>query len=290
MKPLISVLISSRDRAGLFRRSLASLARDEPLRAVGPFMEVVVADDGSAEDTLSLLRGQPYPWTFVRCDRAAFTRETGVEPFWNCPAWTNNVAFRFAQGQLIAQMGNEIILPAGAATLKSLLADLPSAPHAWCASTTYDMPASVVAELDAEGANLSRGMVTRCTPFLLSNSNHVPNYLSLFTRGVWEATGGYDERYLAGIGAEDSDFMRRAFSLPGFKMARSPALSLHQYHGGVNHFYRPLPSVISEARLAEGVAINRVLYREWDGTVHNRQPWPAGTIGVSEVIKSENSL
>lgn len=272
MKPAVSILISSHERLPLFKRCLASIARRPPSCS----FEVVVADDGSSTEVERLVRSQPYLTHFIPVDRAGFERRTGVRPFWNCPAWTNNVAFAGSQGDYLFQMGNEII--AWEDAFDHLLNDLPETRYAWAVSRTYDLPQELLARLDPEGSNLSREDVEACSSRLLSNDNNVPNYLSVFTRPVWEALGGYDERYLAGIGAEDSDFMRRAFALPNFKAVRSKALSLHQYHGGVSHLYRPLPSVIGEGRLAEGVAINRRLYQAWDGGCRNRQPWPVGVV------------
>lgn len=278
----LSILISSRDRLKLFRRSLWGIANRPPSV---PF-EVVVADDGSTEPISEELAKYSFPSTFISVDMGEFTRRTGVSRFWNCPALTNNVAWRHASGKYLAQMGNEII-PVGS-VFDDLLAGLgecvPPAEYAWAVSTTFDVPPSILADLDEYGTNLTDQVVQACSRWRLDNGNNVPNYLSVFTRSVWTALAGYDERYLAGISAEDSDFMRRAFSL-GLQVHRSQSVGLHQNHGGVSHFQRPLPELITEERLAEGVAINRKLYQAWDDSVQNGQPWPAGTIGIKDVVR-----
>lgn len=280
----LSILISSYNRLNLFKRTIFSIAANPPPCN----FEVIIADDGSTEDILSELSKYSFKWKFIPVKKKEFEEKTGYRHFWNCPSLTFNVAFVVSQGRYIAQQGNECIAYKG--VYDSLLKGLPQAKYAWCVSTTYDVPQAELDQLDEYGTNLSDEAVNRCSRWLLSNENNVPNYLSLFARDVWIDTGGLDERYIAGIGAEDCDLMRRAMSLPGFKWTRSNGVSLHQYHGGVNHFYRPLPSVISEARLAEGVAINRALYLSWDErTVMNQQPWPAGTYGFKhEDIISSN--
>jgi glycosyltransferase involved in cell wall biosynthesis len=278
--PKASILISSKNRLPLFRRSLWSIAARPPSV---PF-EVVVADDNSTDDILGELHRHDanFDWVFVRVDTAVFTRATGVARFWNCPALTNNAAFAFSRGEAVFQMGNEIIAWEG--VFDSLLDGLgPLGRNAWAVSDTFDVPQETLDRLDGDGRNLTQADVEACYPRRLSNDNNVPNYLSVFTRGAWEAVGGYDERYLAGIGAEDSDFMRRVMSLPGFRMARNRGISLHQYHGGVSHLYRPQPHVITEERLAYGAAINRTLYRAWDETTSNRMPWKPAEFGVGEV-------
>ncbi len=275
----VSILISSKNRLPLFRRTLHSIAARPPSCS----FEVVVADDGSDQDILGELRRHDFPWTFIEVDSNEFAARTGYKPFWNCPALTNNVAFRHSVGGLIFQMGNEII--AWGTVFDDLMAAIPPQRYAWACSTTRDVPREVLDRLDAEGSNLSQADVLSCSNRVLSNDNNVPNYLSLFTRDAWLATGGYDERYVAGIGAEDSDFMRRCARLPFFRAVHVEGLSLHQYHGGVNHLYRPLPGVISEERLAEGAAINRRLYRSWDGDSWNGQSWPMGEIGVKRVVR-----
>lgn len=275
-----SILISSKNRLHLFRRTLASIDRNRPRCD----FEVVVADDGSDQGIFSELLNWRFPWKFISVDSNEFAAKTGYKMFWNCPAFTNNVAFKHSDGDVVFQMGNDII--AYGDVLNDLIKALPKAKYAWAVSTTYDVPEVILDVIGTFGGGLTQKHVDHCKQWKLSNDNNVPNYLSLFTRACWDAVGGYDERYVAGIGAEDSDFMRRVMSLPGFAMARSDSISLHQYHGGVNHFYRPLPSVITEERLAEGVAINRRLYHAWDGKITNGQTWEPGTIGVKEVITS----
>lgn len=275
-----SILISSFNRLNLFRRTLKSIVNNPPK---GEF-EVIVADDRSTQNTLHALQQCSFPWTFIKVDTQEFTDKTGIKKFWNCPALTNNIAFSVAKGDYIFQMGNEII--AWKSVLSDLLDNIPKTKFAWCVSKTFDIPLNIVNELNFEATNLTQEMVDRCSKWLLSNDNNVPNYLSVFTRETWEELKGYDERYMGGIGNEDTDFMRRAMKLPNFSFRKIDSISLHQYHGGVNHFYRPLPEVITEKRLAEGVALNNKLFND----LSNKQTWPPASFGIKEIIRSENTL
>lgn len=278
---MISILVSSYNRIKLFRRTLYWLSNFPPSY---PF-ELIIADDGSTDDILGEVRKFNFKGKFIEVDTTEFTKQTGVEKFWNCPALTANIAFAHASHDLIVQMGNEII-PFFYA-IDNMIEEMAQRSANLVFSETYDIPPQIINTLDENGNNLSK-LVEHCKQYPLANHkvcNNVTNYLSLCTRELWEEIGGYDERYLAGIGKEDSDWYRRASATQYFKLHRGKACSFHQYHGGVNHFYRPLPSVISEERLAQGVQINRDRYLAWDGKVQNSQPWTPGSIGVKKVHK-----
>lgn len=283
----LSIIISTRDRLSLWRRTLWGIAHRLP---PGEF-EVVVCDDGSDEDVLGELRSfSPcFPWTFIRFDETAFAAATGLRKFLNNPAASNNIAARHARGAVLIQQGNEVIPTEGC--YARLLAD---APHGadptkpWLAfTTTYDVPPEVLRDLDDRGENLSISHVERCLHLPLQSEHYrsdVTNYISAAPASLWDALGGYDERYHAGISAEDSDFVRRARKLPGFAECLSPAVSLHQSHGGKTRFYDPPITTITPERWREGCEINHAIYHSWGGSVRSGQKWPWGTLGVGETI------
>lgn len=292
MRPHASIVISSHNRLGLFRRVLWAIATRPPSV---PF-EVVVVDDGSTEPVLDELRdySSRFEWTFVRFNAKDFEAATGLKKEWNNPCVTNNIGFRMSRGELIFQQGNEVI-PVGG-VYDRLLADAPQDTPYWAVmSTTYDVPRQELDRLDRYGTNVDGAFVRGLYQWELQSARYrsdVTNYISLAPKGLWEAIGGYDERYYAGISAEDSDFVRRARKLLGFKQVISEGVSLHQYHGGRTCYYKPPPSVITQARWDELVAMNHAVYRSWDETAsdahRNKQKWPWGTLGIGEVITNHS--
>jgi glycosyltransferase involved in cell wall biosynthesis len=284
-----SILISSYERLPLFRRCLWSIANRPPSV---PF-EVVVVDDGSPSDILGLVRqfSSRFPWTFVRLDTPAFERATGVSRFWNNPSLALNLAARHARGDWLYQQGNEVI--AWGDVYDELWQGKPPGPLSLSFSTTFDVPPSILDLLDPYGANLTDHMVRFCARYPLASvyyHSDVMAYVSLCSRSLWETIGGYDERYVGGLGKEDSDFMRRCRAVPGWAdgdcLRRSEAVSLHQYHAGRTRFYLPPPTTITPERWAEGERLSKAVWDLWDGSHRNAQPWPWGEYGVAEVIRN----
>lgn len=282
---LASILISSYNRLPLFKRTLYSIVRNKPNMDV----EVIVCDDGSTDDILGELKSfsTAFPWTFIRFDSDQFTEKTGLKKYFNNPSVTNNICFRYCKGDYIFQQGNEIM--AWDDVYNKMIADAPKTDNYMVMSTTYDVPMQYLSQLDSYGSNLTKVIVNHCKRWPLQSKEYrsdVTNYICLASRNVWESLQGYDERYFAGISAEDSDFVRRARTLPGFQQVISDGISLHQYHGGKTMYYDPQEAVIQKARFDEGCKINRVIYDNWDGTHNNKQTWDWGTFGVKEVVKN----
>jgi glycosyltransferase involved in cell wall biosynthesis len=273
----------------LFKRGLFSLVKCPP---PCPF-EVVIADDGSADDILGMVRETlaGVPWTFVRLDKGAFERETGVRPYYNCPAWSNNVAFRHSRGEAAALQGNDIIVRRGVydGLLRRMAEREGEGKRPLILSSCYDMPRHLLARLTEDGDNLTDTLVRACEEWPLQSVHLqclVTNYVSVCPRSLWEEVGGYNEEYLRGVSCEDSDFVRRVRAVPGGLVEISEGTVVHQNHGGKSRYQEPLPSVISRGTFYEGCRINRALYDGWDGSPKNTQPWEWGKVGVVEVIRS----
>lgn len=281
-----SIVISSHERLPLLRRTLWAIA----VRGPSVPFEVVLVDDGSTDDILVELSkySSCFAWKFIRFNAQEFEEKTGLKKFLNNPSATNNIATRFAEGDLIFQQGNEII--AWSDCYARMLADVPNDTTNWMVmSTTYDIGQQYLDLLDPVGQNLLEKYVRECERWPLQSKHYrsdVTNYISLAPRSLWSAIGGYDERYYGGISAEDSDFVRRARTLPGFKQVISEGVSLHQFHQGKSCYYNPPPEMISKECWSEGVQINHAIYHDWDGTYQNPQKWLWGTLGVGEVVSN----
>lgn len=282
-----SILISSFNRSNLLRRTLFSIATNKPSV---PF-EVILADDGSSEDIVSLLKSfnSAFPWKFISVDMAEFKNKLNIEKYHNNPSLTNNVAFSNSSGSYIFLMGNECICWDNAFNKMIEEAKNLNSYNYLIFSKTFDLPENVLRILDDYGANLTQKMVDYSSTRVLASENYcsdVTNYLSLCSRNLWTLLGGYDERYLCGVACEDSDFVRRARKVTNFQLYRSNSLSLHQFHNGMGPFSKPTERGMNEEKWNIGLKINRDLYNKWDGTYVNKQPWIPGCIGVKEVIEN----
>lgn len=288
-EPKVSILISTYNRLSLWRRTLWALAKYPP----GVPYEVIVVDDGSTEDVLGELRlySSQFWWTFVRLDMAEFTSKTGIAKFFNNPSLSFNVAARLARSNVFVQQGNEILTRPG--TYNQLLQAIPAEEDYLVFSTTYDMPSHILQRLDYYGSNLDEGLVQACrrwplaTPYFHAD---VTNYISVCSRALFEKLGGYNERYVGGIGKEDSDFVRRCRAIPDWTddkcMRRTEFVSLHQSHGGRTRFYAPDPTVVTEDKWSEGECRSKAVWDTWDGNFRNGQSWEFGRIGVGDVFSN----
>jgi glycosyltransferase involved in cell wall biosynthesis len=95
----LSVVIATKDRAAYLRRALEALALQED----APDFEVVVADNGSSDDTPSVVEelAQRVPYRLRRMEAGTSNR-----------ALARNVGIRAAQGELVLFVDDDVWLPA----------------------------------------------------------------------------------------------------------------------------------------------------------------------------------
>lgn len=283
-----SIVISSHERLPLLRRTLWAIANRPPSC---PF-EVILVDDNSQADILGELRKYrvSFPWKFIQFDAAEFTARTGLTKFWNNSCPTNNIGWKYAEGDTIFLQGNEV-LPVDDCYDRMLSHLNKVGELDLVFSTTFDMGPHVLEKLDEYGRNLSKAHVEACFDRPLHSEfyrSDVTNYISVSRKGLWDKIGGYDERYFAGISRDDSDFVRRARAAGCKTHICDQAVSLHQFHRGKTMYYNPPPSSITQERFEQGCAINRLVYESWDDSHTNPTPWPVGTYGIKSIITSQD--
>ena len=287
----LSILISSFKRIEYLRRTLFTIATNEPKCAY----EVILADETSDQTPQIIeelhLYDATFPWTLVACSQKKFEEDGGPPKFFNNPSWTNNVAYKNSRGSLIVMQGNEVLPWKNC--YNQILEEYDNLKeennHIMVYTTTYDMPEEIQIASGPQSANLTQNMVNYCSQWPLQSKqlhSMVTNYISLTSKEVWELIGGYDETYLHGIACDDSDFSRRFKSLPGAQYVYSDAVSLHCNHGSKSMYQKPKASIVTEDRWDTGLAINRAHYAKWDGTPKNPQTWPIGTYGVTDLIRN----
>ena len=286
-----SILISDGGKRNeLFYRCLKSIQNNPPK---GKFEVVVASDSDRWPETQYLLSEFKFPSKLVIVDNKEFERNTGLTHYFNNASLTNNAAFvncnKYTQNVFL--MGNEIIaykdcfneMIVKRTHYKQLIV-----------STTFDIPENILKRLNKDGSNIN-DVIGHCTDYPLASQNYhsdVTNYISMCHYSLWEAIGGYDERYCAGIAAEDSDFVQRCRAVPGFEMVRCgrEAINLHQFHGGKTCYYEPKEEIIQREKWDSGVEINRTLYRNWNGQYRNSMPWKQAEFGIVNVIEINGEI
>jgi GT2 family glycosyltransferase len=204
---MLSVVIPSRNGAGLLRRFLPAVLAD-----LGEMGEVVVVDDGSVDDTASALEE-------AGDGRVRRVVRSGPNGF----CYAVNRGMREARGDLLLLLNNDVEPLPGA--LRAMVEAADRTPSDVCAL----VPAILRPDGRDEGGcsvRLRRGL-----PLVNLDGRGVPypsGACSLFPRDRWEALGGLDSRF-APIYWEDVDLGLRAGRM-GLKVARIPGVSVRHQH------------------------------------------------------------
>ena len=280
-----SIVISSYRRADFIKKTLWSIA----LRSPSIPFEVVIVDETSSEDILSIVQsfGSKFPFQFIRFNLSEWEERTQVRKYWNCSAPCVNIGVKHARGELIYLMGNDVV--AWGNVFDGLYGVYAESKEEFpiIMSETYNVPSDILTLAGEYGQAINQAMVNHCKKWPLQKTKTyeslVINYCSISSRKLWEKINYIDERYMGGISAEDSDFVRRS-RVAGAKVIFTEHVSLHLDHGGKTMYRQPDPKNISQERFDEGCKINRSLYDNWDGKFLNDQGWPPGEYGVGEII------
>lgn len=248
----LSVIISSYKRLPFIRRTLYSLNKHQPPCE----WQVVVAEEVSDETPLLIneLKKYGFNWKVIFCEQEKFEQKYGYTKVYNNPSWTNNVAWKHSGGELIATLGNDIIIAPNC--FESLFAAIPQAPHYILYTTTYNCPKHILDNIGDYSERFHLEHVNICARWPLQTLNMktlVTNYMSLTPKITWDMVNGYDENFCKSIAAEDSDFSRRIMAISGSKnRVVEEAITIHQEH--------PTPQNTDKEFWDTGVAKARAYY------------------------------
>jgi GT2 family glycosyltransferase len=268
----LSILISNYKRLNYLKKVLNYIRINIPdIRTIET--EIICADEKSEEtpQILELFKSfSPYlKYKVIVYDQSKVDTILGSPKQFNSPVLSNNLARYYATGQYLILHGNDTIGLDDC--YNKLVHDFNSlgTERGIVFSTTYDCPKYVVDNMGEFGEKFNDRAMQQCYPFCLQRHDlktMVTNYASITTPTTWDEIGGYDIRYIFAISSEDSDFVRRARKLSGYKEKWSSAKTIHMWHGGKTHFYDPDPNVIAMSKWNTLVRENHVIYDMWDGS------------------------
>ncbi len=287
----ISIIISNYQRLEYIQKTLYHMVLNAPRKYT---WELVIAEEIShtTDKLIELLHlfDNNIKWKCALFDIKEFEKTTGITKLHNNPSATNNVAILNSDGKILIHQGNEVL--ATNHIYDKIVDEYYNANnlHTIIYSTTYNIPQEIQPELGESAENLDNRYISYCRQWPLQSKNYkseVTNYISLYPKESALLLNLYDERFLLGIGADDSDFSRRFRHLPNGKQIYSDLVSLHLDHGGVNCYHDAKPDIIAMSKWNKGLSINRELFNSWDGvSFKNQQPWTPGIYGIKEVIKN----
>ena len=169
--------------------------------------EIIVVDDGSTEDYTDLkemFSAMPIRW--LRADTVKDRPETYHIKGHNNPAHVNNLALKSAEGDNIFWLSSDTMLP----------------PHALSRARVW----------------MEQGAIWTCNVMDTDTGNYFLGPDRIFpmcwalasSRAAVDAVGGFDEKYLEGMGYEDNDFVGALFRHVGKLVVDGSVIALHQSH------------------------------------------------------------
>ncbi len=206
--PAVSVVIPSYNQAGFLGTAVESA-----LAATGVALEVVVVDDGSAEESVAAARNL----LSTHDDRALKLVEHADNAGLSS---ARNRGFTEARAPLVLLLdADDELLPHGPLALFSALSGAPDAAFA------YGMLARVGLEhQDLLGTE-------PWDPALFRHGNYVPVTCSLVRRSAWELVGGYLADGLLELGWEDMDFWLRLAAAGQHAVHVRQIVGIYRVHG-----------------------------------------------------------
>lgn len=175
--PLVSVVITSYQAGARVKRALRSATMLDTDSA----LEIILFDDGSTDDTLSVARSE------AQNDQRIHVIAGGRQG----RACALNQAIRASTGHYIAILdADDIALPHRLRATMPLLEANPELVMACSEALTFEGK-----QPHATDAMPANAPFSRITPGILYASNRIIHSTVLFRRSAWEQAGGYDEQF-----------------------------------------------------------------------------------------------
>lgn len=177
MTPLVSVILPTFNRAALLAEAIASV-RAQTLDA----WELIVADDGSTDDTAAVLAA-------ITDRRVQIVRGVHV----GNPAAVRNAALKVARGRYVAFLDDDDLwLPR---KLELQCARLQESGCGWSYTAAQYLSGNGAVRWQTPAARIHNGRIVRT---LLSLETAVAGTTVMVDRALLEAVGGFDERFPRG--------------------------------------------------------------------------------------------
>jgi GT2 family glycosyltransferase len=197
--PTISLVIPTYNRAGLIAETL-----DSALAQIPPFLEVIVVDDGSTDDTAAVLAPYAGQVTLIKVPNGGVQR-------------ARNRGIAAASGAFVALCDSDDLLEPGyVGAMQAWLGEHPGCNSIYCNFATFDERGIQPDKFAGAPADFFDGAV-RSGSFwhdvpdlyrrILAYQPLFPSG-SIVRRALYTELGGYDSQF-NGVGAEDFEFALR---------------------------------------------------------------------------------
>jgi hypothetical protein len=217
----ISLVIPSYNRASLIADTL-----DSALNQTVPFLEIIVVDDGSTDDTARVLD------RFGDRIRRIHVANGGVQR-------ARNLGVAAAAGQYVALCDSDDLLePHYVETMRSWLTTHPACDSIYTNFVTFDEDGVLANKFsDAppgffDGAQHSGNFYHAIPDLYARTLQYQPLFSSgnLIRRALYEQLGGYDARF-NGVGGEDYEFTLRLIDVADMALCILPLVRVRRHRG-----------------------------------------------------------
>jgi glycosyltransferase involved in cell wall biosynthesis len=239
MHPTLSLVIPSYNRAGLIAETLDSALAQDP-----PFLEIIVVDDGSTDDTDAVLAPYADRVTLIKVPNGGVqhARNRGVEE---------------ARGDFIALCdSDDLLVPGYVRSMQTWLRDQPACNSVYCNFANFDERGVQADKFSTAPSGFFDGAV-RTGAFwhdvpdlyrrILAYQPLFPSG-SIVRRALYTALKGYDSQF-NGVGAEDFEFALRVVEAGGTALCADALVRIRRH--GANDSTDNVRQVRGEIQILE---------------------------------------